>query len=201
MIRVWQIENEPNWWRAHYAGQWRRGLIWLNTKNQERVLSALHNVVRSECPDGTIIVNLKADDKITDWKLYAKYSDVLGLDFYPNYVRSAPVDGKKLHTIASRVKQETGLPTFVSETGYPTGPKLLGFGEENQARYVRSVCHQAFNCDALGGLAWFRFSDSHWKSFPFQENHFGLLTKDGRPKSGWTEYVNQIKQRTNVVSM
>src|SRR5207244_3945322 len=59
-VKVWQIENEPNWWRAHYAGQWRRGLIWLNTKNQERVLSALHNVVRSECPDGTIIVNLKA---------------------------------------------------------------------------------------------------------------------------------------------
>jgi hypothetical protein len=193
-VKVWQIENEPNWWKAHYSGHWRKGVIWLSARNHEPILTALHNVVRSECPNSTIVVNLEADDKRTDWKLYAKYSDVLGLDFYPNYSRTGPINASKLGVTALQVRQDTGLPIFVMETGYPTGPRLLRYDEEKQSRYVRAACETAFTCDAITGLGWFRFSDSYWKSFPPQENHFGLLTRDGRPKSGWNEYVSQIRQ-------
>jgi hypothetical protein len=191
-VKVWQIENEPNWWKAHYLVQWRKGAIWVRG-NQETILSALHSVVRSECPDATIMVNLEADES-ADLKPYAKYCDILGLDLYPNYSHSAPTDASKLATIALQAKRETGLPVFVVETGYPTGPRLFGFDEDRQSEYVHSACEQAFTCDAITGLGWFRFSDSYWKSFPPQENYFGLLTKEGRPKSGWNEYIIQTRQ-------
>jgi len=29
-----------------------------------------------------------------------------------------------------------------------------------------------------------------------QENHFGLLTKERKPKPAWHEYANQVKQRS-----
>jgi hypothetical protein len=200
-VKTWQIENEPNWWKAHYSGHWRKGVIWLTTKNQEPILSALYSVVRSECPNATIVINLEADGRRAgdgrraDWKLYAKYSDLLGLDFYPNYSRTGPIDASRLRTTALQVKKEAGLPIFIIETGYPTGPRLLGYDESKQSQYVRAACEAAFTCDAITGLGWFRFSDSYWKSFPPQENHFGLLTQEGRPKSGWNEYVTQIRQK------
>jgi hypothetical protein len=192
-VKVWQIENEPDWWMGHYFTHWRKGIIWLGTKTQEPILRALYNVVRVESPDATIIVNLEAENRHQNWKLYAKYSDVLGLDFYPNYVRTAPIDASELGATALHVRRETGLPIFVIETGYPTGPGIFGFNEGNQAQYVRRACEAAFACDAITGLGWFRFSDSYWKSFPWQENHFGLLSKEGRPKLGWNEYVAQVR--------
>jgi hypothetical protein len=194
-VKVWQIENEPDWWREHYISHWRRGTIWLNNKNREPILRALYNVVRAECPDGTIVVNLEAENMRQDWKLYARYSDIIGLDFYPNYMRTAPIDAAELRTHSLRARKETGLPIFVIETGYPSGPGIFGFDEAKQRHYVRSACEVAYACDAITGLGWFRFSDSYWKSFPSQENHFGLLTREGRPKLGWNEYVTQVRQK------
>ena len=194
-VKVWQIENEPDWWREHYVSKWRQGIIWLGKRSQEPILGALYNVVRTESPDATIMINLEAENPRQDWKFYAKYSDILGLDFYPNYMRTAPINALELGTTALKARNEAGIPIFVVETGYPTGPGFVGFNEEKQQHYVRSACEVAFSCDAITGLGWFRFSDSYWKSFPHQENHFGLLTREGRPKLGWSEYVDQIKRR------
>ncbi len=194
-VKVWQIENEPNWWWAHYTSQWRKGLVWLRARNQEAILRTLHDVVRSESPDAAIIVNLKVDDKRANWGLYSKYCDILGLDWYPNYLRSTPDTGADLRRTASRIKKETGLPIIVVETGYPSSPKVFGFNEMNQSQYVRAACEAAYSCDAISGLGWFRFSDSHWRSFPPQENHFGLLNREGTPKAGWGEFVSQIVRK------
>jgi hypothetical protein len=193
-VKVWQIENEPNWWRAHYTGHWRKGIIWLSGSNQAPILQALHDVVRSECPGGTVVVNIEADDKRVDWKLYARYCDVLGLDFYPNYARAGLTEALEIGQTARQARRETGLPTFVIETGYPTGPRWLGYGEKRQVNYIGEACEEAYACDAIRGLGWFRFSDSYWRSFPPQENHFGLLTREGKPKAGWQEYVARVKQ-------
>ena len=193
-VKNWQIENEPNWWKAHYAGHWRRGSVWLDSDNQEPILRALYSVVRAESPDASIIINLEADSKTTDWRFYSKYCDVLGLDFYPNYKHPIPSDATMISDTAKLVKRSTGVPCFVIETGYPTGPKWLGYSEERQAKYIRSACEQAFTCDALSGLGWFRLSDTFWRSFPFHENYFGLLSKHGRPKLGWSEYLSQVRK-------
>ncbi len=190
-VTAWQIENEPNWWEEHYATHWRSGGIWLEPATQELILSALHNAVSTEVPDATIIINLEADNRRTDWKFYAKYCDVLGLDFYPNYFRSSPVDPSEVK-FASDVKKITGLTTFIAETGYPSGPELWGYNRIKQAEYVRAVCTESFACEDLSALALWRYSDSYWRSFPFQENYFGLLTKEGLPKPAWLEYHEQI---------
>jgi len=193
-VRVWQIENEPNWWKQHYLAQWRRGIVWLDARKQEAILRALYDVVRAEAPEATIIINLQAENGRTDWKSYAEYCDVIGLDFYPNYSHSSPIDASALTRTSTRVRKETGLPVVISETGYPTGPRLLGFSEEKQAKYIRSACEEAFSCDAIRGLSWFKFSDSYWNSFPYHENHFGLLRKEGNPKLGWDEYARQTRR-------
>src|SRR2546428_8717610 len=46
-IKMWQIENEPNWWMEHLAVSWRAGLIWLDPKGNEVILKSLYDVVRA----------------------------------------------------------------------------------------------------------------------------------------------------------
>ncbi len=194
-IDIWQIENEPNWWKGHVAVDWRSGLIWLEHKSEEMILEALHNVVRQECPNGKIVINVEADRRSINWELYTKYADVLGLDFYPGYVHPRESSAAEIRAIASDVKKQTGKQLIVTETGQPSGPQLLGYSEGDQAEYVKSACEESFSSDILDGLAVWRYSDSYWRSFPMQENHFGLLTKERDPKKAWFEYVDQIKAR------
>ncbi len=190
-VSVWQIENEPNWWDEHYATHWRSGGIWVEPGAQELILASLHDSVRSENPDATIMINLEADNKKTEWSFYSKYCDVLGLDFYPNYMRSAPVDASEVK-FSSEVKRSTGHPVCIAETGYPSGPSFFGYDTGKQAEYVKSACKESFACNDIEALCLWRYSDSYWRSFPFQENYFGLLTREGNPKPAWIEYHNQI---------
>jgi hypothetical protein len=191
-IQLWQIENEPNWWEEHYAVGWRKGGIWFKPGMQDSILRVLHDAVMQENPDSLIVINLEADKKTTDWKLYAEYCDVIGLDFYPNYSHASPVDASELR-FCEEVRAATGKPVFVSETGYPSWPSFLGYDEPKQALYVESACDVAYATDAITGLSIWRYSDNDWRSFPFQENHFGLLAEDGRRKPSWSEYINFVK--------
>lgn len=76
---------------------------------------------------------------------------------------------EKLGATARQVRKKTGLPIFVIETEYPTGPGLFGYSEAKQCQYIRIACETAFTCDAITGLGWFRFSDSYWRSSPPRE--------------------------------
>ncbi len=192
-IKTWQIENEPNWWFAHLASSWREGRIWNKPGMKDAVLGTLSEIVREENPSSTVIINLEADRERTDSKSFVKYCDVVGLDFYPNYARATPIDVSKFK-FSSKVKSETGLPVFIAETGYPSGPPREGYSEVNQAAYVARACEEAYSSDFLNGIALWRYSDSYWTSFPEKENHFGLRTKEGKPKLGWIEYGNQIRK-------
>jgi hypothetical protein len=192
LIKVWQIENEPNWWKEHLAVYWRTGLIWLESKNEELILGPLYDVVRRECPGGTIMINLESDRQKVDHARYSKYCDVLGLDLYPGYAHPHKTSAEEI-AIAKQVKLETGKQVIISETGHPSGPGLLGYNEARQAEYIGSACQNAYACDAINALCPWNYSDSYWRSFPMQENHFGLLTKERKPKAAWFEYENQIK--------
>lgn len=194
-IKTWQIENEPNWWKEHVAVDWRSGLIWLEPNNDEIILKCLHDVVREECPKGKIIINVEGDRNNVKYDRYAKYCDIIGLDFYPGYAHSHETSADKIK-LASNVKKETGKQIIIAETGQPSGPHLLGYNEERQGAYIKSACQTAHSCDAVSALCVWRLSDSYWRSFPMQENHFGLLTKEREPKPAWFEYVDQIKGKT-----
>jgi hypothetical protein len=194
-IDIWQIENEPNWWKGHVAVDWRSGLVWLEREAQDKILQTLYSLVRQECPNGQVVVNVEADRKPIDWSLYAKYADVLGLDFYPGYANPLKTTAEEIKPIAQEVKKQTGKQLIVAETGQPSGPRLLDYTEEKQAAYVKSACEEAYSSGVLDAICIWRFSDSYWKSFPMQENYFGLLTKELKPKQAWSEYVNQIKTK------
>jgi hypothetical protein len=195
-IDTWQIENEPNWWKGHLAVNWRSGIVWLEKEAQEKILGTLYNIVRQECPNGKIVVNVEADRQGIDWPLYSKYADILGLDFYPGYAHPHKANAEVIKTVSQQAKKQTGRQLIVAETGQPSGPKLLGYSEEKQAEYVKSACEEAYSSDALDGISIWRLSDSYWKSFPMQENHFGLLSKELQNKPAWSEYVNQIRDRS-----
>lgn len=191
-IATWQIENEPNWWKGHIAVHWRTGLIWLEHEAQEKVLRSLHDVIRDEIQNGKIVINVEADRHPINLELYTKYCDVLGLDFYPAYAHPHKTSADEIKTVSSLIKKQTGKQLIVAETGQPSGPHLLGYSEERQAQYIKSACEAAFTSDCLDAICMWRFSDSYWRSFPMQENHFGLLTKEREPKPAWLEYASQI---------
>jgi hypothetical protein len=193
-VKVWQIENEPDWWKAHVMAGWRSGMIWLREENQEPMLSSLSEMVRNECPKSTIVINIASSGPNVKWDMYAKYCDIIGVDPYPSYIRPDMTDVSEIASVSREANKATGLPIYIIETGYPTGPNLLGFNEKNQSKYVASACKYATSNDEVKGLGMYRFSDSYWKSFPTQENYFGLLTIQGEPKPGWKEYVRQIKR-------
>ncbi len=191
-ISAWQVENEPNWWLEHYATHWRSGGIWLEPGIQDLVLNELSTAVREADPNSTVIINLEADHEKTNWEHFSKLCDILGLDYYPNYSHSSPVDASRIGD-AAKIRKATGHPVFIAETGYPSGPLIMGYDKEKQKDYVKQACEVARSTEGVEGLCLWRFSDTYWHSFPDQENHFGLVEKNGTQKPAWQEYLRQVK--------
>jgi hypothetical protein len=193
-ICMWQLENEPNWWLQHFSADWRRGGVWFERKIDEMILSGLQRIVKEEDGETQTMINLEVDTAKVFFKTYAKYCDLLGLDFYPNYLWADPMGSPEVSRIAREARIATGNKVMVAETGYPSGPFFFGFNDAKQARYVSVVSNEAYSTEDVIGLGMWRLSDTYWYSFPYQENNFGLLTRTGLPKKAWLEYVNQIRQ-------
>jgi hypothetical protein len=193
-ISTWQIENEPNWWRMHEVGGWRTGASWLEAGGfRDELLKVLNAAVHEEDPGATTMINLEADEEKTDVAEYAKYCDVIGLDFYPNYKSSEPVDASVIRS-AKTLSSEAGKPVMIAETGYPSGPSLLGYSEERQAEYVSLAMREAHSLDEVTAVGIWRYLDTSWKSFPPQENHFGLIDEKKGPKGAWYRFGQEIKE-------
>jgi hypothetical protein len=191
-VKCWQIENEPNWWIRHLAAGWRSGSTWLRPGTfRDSLLQGLHDSVRAEDPASMIIVNLEGDARHLQSSNYTRFCDILGLDFYPNYEVSSPIN-LSVFRLTSKVAKEAGRPVIISETGYPSGPRILGHSRLKQAEYVRRACREAFQMDKVNGVGLWRYTDSAWKSFPFQENYFGLIDSNGNSKPGWSAYSDTI---------
>lgn len=193
-IKAWQIENEPDWWKGHMLAGWRSRWIWLRDRNQEPMLKALSEAVREESPDSTVIINLASRGPKVKWGMYAKYCDIIGIDPYPSYMKPSMTEISEIAKVSHIANKTTGLPIYIIETGYPSGPHFFGFTEKRQAAYIASACRYATSNEEVRGVGMHRFSDSYWKSFPAQENYFGLLTRYGDPKPAWHEYVSQIRR-------
>jgi len=193
-IKSWQIENEPNWWAEHAAGGWRSGLVWVYEHGfRHELLQTLNDAVHGEDPSATTIINLEADATTLDPGIYSSYCDILGLDFYPNYKISHPINTKALK-LADQVAKKLSKPVMISETGYPSGPSLLAYSADSQAEYVTQACRAAHGSDGVTGIGIWRYIDTAWRSFPPQENHFGLFDNKRVPKPAWTEFSKVIKE-------
>ena len=193
-VRTWQIENEPNWWMMHETGGWRSGAAWLEAGGfRDLLLEGLNRAVHEEDSGALTMINLEADDDKPKVAEYSKFCDVLGLDFYPNYKASEPVDASVISK-AEEVAEEVGKPTIIAETGYPSGPAILGYSEDKQAEYVERALREAYSQDQLTGIGIWRYLDTSWKSFPPQENHFGLVDEKVGPKAAWYRYARVLKE-------
>ena len=193
-VGSWQLENEPNWWVMHEAGGWRSGAPWLEGRGfRDSLLTALNEAVHEEDEGAKTMVNLEADESKLDVTEYVKFCDVLGLDFYPNYKSSEPVDAAVLRR-ATGFAKATGKPVLIAETGYPSGPSVLGYNQERQADYVVQALKEAHSLDGVAGIGIWRYLDTSWRSFPPQENHFGLIDEKGGPKSAWYRYGEALKE-------
>lgn len=182
-IRYWQIENEPNWWKMHVIVGWRKGFSWADPHGfRIDLLRELNNAIHSEDPKSKTIINFEADTKIHT-KEFAPYCDLIGLDFYPNY-KSAPPIQTSIFRKTAEVFKESGKPVIISETGYPSGPSLLGYTASKQSEYIRQASLEALSLDHVNGVGFWRYNDTAWRFFPFQENYFGLLDIRGKPKPG-----------------
>ena len=193
-VKCWQIENEPNWWSEHEAGGWRSGLSWIQEHGfRQELLGTLNDGVHTEDPNATTIVNLEADAKTLEPGAYSSYCDILGLDFYPNYKSAHPINTRVLK-LGDEVAKALGKPVMVSETGYPSGPSVLGYSPDRQSEYVEGSTRQAYSLDGVTGIGIWRYVDTSWRSFPPQENHFGLFDSRGGPKPAWIAYSRVIKE-------
>ncbi len=191
-VDAWQIENEPNAWLGHAMADWRSGSIWLRESSKEPILSVLHEVVAKEAPCAPIAINIDYIGLKTDWKRYAKYCNVLGIDFYQGYANPFYTRLSAARKIVDEAYAATQMPVYIMETGYASGPGMLGYNEKRQRDYINSACVAAFSDRRVNGLGIYRFADSYWKSFPTMENHFGLLDVHGKPKPAWGAYAHQI---------
>lgn len=194
-IGMWQLENEPDWWLVHLAGDWRRGGVWLRRDAVDRILGEIHRIVREEDPDTQTKINIQADSPASFLKFCSKYCDVLGLDFYPNYLHPKPINVSRLKDKVSEARRLSGKQTMITETGYPSGPGFFGFDQKKQVEYVRAICEEAYSIDSISALGIWRLSDPYWLSFPFRENNFGLINRQGIPKAAWFEYLDQVRKR------
>lgn len=193
-VKSWQIENEPNWWTEHEAGGWRSGLSWVHDQSfKHELLEALNTAVHEEDPKAITIINLEADAKIVAPETFSASCDVLGLDFYPNYARANPVDPEKTE-LADRVGKSLQKPVVISETGYPSGPSVLGYSPDHQAKYIERVSRNSYGFQNVNGVSIWRYIDTSWRSFPPQENHFGLIDNRGAPKPAWNAYSRAIRE-------
>ncbi|MDG6997365.1 MAG: glycosyl hydrolase 53 family protein [Nitrososphaerota archaeon] len=198
-VKFWQIENEPNWWQMHGAGGWRKGVSWLDPHGfRLKLLKELSAAVRNEDPGSTTIINLESDSAnsiLDEARVCSQFADVIGLDYYPNYRSSTPINTAVIRN-ANEVARSIGRSVLIMETGYPSAPRILGYSESGQAEYIKSACRTAHDLDHVSGIGIWRYMDSSWRSFPDQENHFGLIDKSGMPKSAWSalaEEINSLK--------
>ena len=193
-VRCWQIENEPNWWTEHEAGGWRSGLSWIHEHGfRHDLLQSVNDAIHSEDPNAITIINLEADAKILDPSPYTSICDIVGLDFYPNYKMAQPVDTTAL-MLAGRVAKGLGKPVMISETGYPSGPSAFGYSPKLQAEYVDGAFRNAYALEGVTAIGIWRYIDTSWRSFPPQENHFGLFDHTGTPKPAWRSLGDVIKE-------
>lgn len=196
LVKIWQIENEPNWWFAHYAAGWRRGVVWIDpeAKFRRALLKSLRDAVYAEDESASVMVNLEVDRALKDLSFYAEFCDIIGLDYYPNYSHAKPVETSSLTSKAKKMFQEAERRLMVCETGYPSGPRIMGYSEELQALYVKKLLEVVADLSFIEAVSIWRLSDSEWRSFPEQENHFGLIRANGVPKPSWQTYVEYVKK-------
>jgi len=198
-VSWWNTENELNWAYIHttVAG-WRCGKSWSDRKFLAELLSALYRGIKAGNPEARSSLNVNIHDPkwILDLKSWTPDMDALGLGAYPNYLFPWPVmDWLLTAAVRQAVSRSQGKPVLVLETGYPAGPKQMGWNEKLQAQYIADSVKGALGQGARAYI-YFKLDDTDLaipvKSLQRVENHWGLVRLDGSRKPAFQAYQKAI---------
>jgi len=209
VVKHWQLENELN--QAFFTALWgwrtpsfmdALGSAWQDWNFVTELLTTLHAAVKKEDPDALTTVNFHTDvpeqldavfghpswqNAIREW---VPWIDFIGIDSYPNYYKSEPVQG---YTLSQKVLEASARgcnkPVVIIETGYPAGPPERGFNEDLQAQYIQEAYDAAVNAGAQG---FFLFG------VKTKETHNVVLTQEDIDN---IEYLDGLYQSGNIVQL
>lgn len=182
VVTAWQVENELNEALATAVGSARfpGGIdaaqsAWADFTYVDHIFHSLVAAVRAQAQGAIVLTNFHTSvhpgideslmvptwqDALTRWR---GELDWIGLDAYPNYIRAAPLGGDEIGaTVADAVALAETRPVIVIETGYGSGPEVLGYDEARQAMFLTQV-YAAVRAAGGSGLFWFgtHTSESH----------------------------------------
>jgi hypothetical protein len=195
---AWQVENELNEACATSVGSSRYpgGLdalqsAWCDFAFVEQVFDELVRAARTTAPDAIVMTNLHTGVRAEfgtsigtpPWpEVLVRWRDRLdwiGLDTYPNYIQAMPLGFPE---VGEAVRQAVALaetrPVLVIETGYSSGPAILGYDEDRQAMFMREA-YSLTRDNGGSGLFWFGTRTSERHSVVIDERDIATLARLG----------------------
>lgn len=229
LVDMWILENEVNVTCETLAFGWRHGPSWCSREFIKELIQVIHKGIKEEDNEVLTTINLHTDfmyhiDLVqkgkwieggieVDLEDFIDYIDVIGFDFYPNYLAVAlgqtAASPEKAKIVSERIKtikdflssKNREKPILILETGYPSAPTELGFSEDNQSEYISNIFAEAK--DKIHGILLFRLDSTEIEEEfrpPYQriESYWGLYRANGEKKKAFYTYKNLNKENKNI---
>jgi hypothetical protein len=224
-VSIWQIENEVNAWAGHASIFFRFREItdpyWANPSQaqfRDRLLDALYQSVKEA--DGKAIVTVAIHYGAWSGEIFGfkddyipQNYDLLGVTLYSHYMNIVPPILSPEQVANDYVEKavqfsvENRRPVVVLETGFPSGDfgvrRNEYWTEEGQSRFVSAfVDGAALQSDIIKGIFFYHYRDTNQPGFAVsigsqaQEDFFGFVDYQGRPKLSWQAYGQKITEYT-----
>lgn len=224
-IRIWQLENEVNVTCETILFGWRHGSLWCDKDFVIELVGVIREAVLEEDPEASLTINFHTDLPVhmelsgnwfdghfeDDVKRFWDFVDIVGLDFYPNYMAVSPLGGgvelaepslafefEGRYRKVREVMEDIGRtkPIMIIETGYPSAPTKYGFSEERQAQFLRNIFDIAIKL-GIDGVWYFKLTSPE-KTIPsapdYQqvESYWGFYRADRTRKPIFDAYKEVI---------
>jgi hypothetical protein len=179
-IFAWDIHNEPDNYDTWISGNQATVVDWL-----ERMAKAMHDL------DGNHPVTIGFGNYANYW---VKGPDGRSAADFVDFISLHSYDAGHIVTQIQDIKQKSGKPILLQETGWPTGPScnVSNYNETTQEFLYRTMVAAAQSEDIGGLLAWtmwdYRLGQSHGGGIESRDDHFGLLHTDGSEKPAVADF-------------
>lgn len=175
-IFAWDIHNEPDNYATWKGGKQADAVDWLHRMaNYVHQIDPHHPVTVGMANYADLFVPASDGSRVAD------FADFLSLHSY-DAVNMAPQ--------IRAVRQQSGKPILLQETGWPTGPTCdttsLDYNEAAQTRVYQAAADAVLGTDVAGVVAWTMWDyipgQSKYAGVETRDDHYGLLRRDRSAK-------------------